>query len=164
MIYRLIKVLTPIGLSLHLAACSESPSPNLTSQPAPAASSLVEAPVMRIDVKDVVNTFVLGGIHTDLQRETMTAKLVGATVIWQFKVDEVAREDGRYRVTSELMKGSTPGAFGKFALVAFVSPKNETDVQALMQLQTGSKVQIRGRVDSISMRTALVLSPAELIN
>lgn len=98
-----------------------------------------------------------------LQREVMTAKLVGATVSWRFKVYDIAKEDGRYRVMSELMDGSEPGALGKFTVVAFVTPRDEQDVQSLLKLQTGSGVEIRGRVDGVYFRTALVLSPAELV-
>jgi hypothetical protein len=110
-----------------------------------------------------VGTYVLGGNRTELQREAMTAKLVGATVSWSFKVYDIAQEDGRYRVMSELMNGTEPGAIGKFTVVAFVTPRDEQDVQALLKLQTGSGVEIRGRVDGVSVRTALVLSPAELL-
>jgi len=118
---------------------------------------------MPIALQEVVDTYVLGGTRTDLQREALTAKLVGATVVWRFKVYDIAKEDGRYRVMSELMDGSEPGAFGKFTVVAFVIPRDEQDVQALLKLQTGSEVEIRGRVDGVTVRTALVLSPAELV-
>ena len=47
--------------------------------------------------------------------------------------------------------------------IAFVTPKDEQDVQNLLKLQTGSEVEIRGQVDGVTMRTALVLSPAELV-
>jgi hypothetical protein len=118
---------------------------------------------MSIALQEVVDTYVLGGTRTDLQREAMTAKLVGSVVVWRFKVYDIAKEDGRYRVMSELMNGTEPGAFGKFTVVAFVTPKDEQDVQALLKLQTGNEVEIRGRVDGVTMRTALVLSPAELV-
>ncbi len=93
----------------------------------------------------------------------MTAKLVGATVSWRFKVYDIAKEDGRYRVMSELMDGADSDAFGKFTVVAFVTPRDEQDDQALLKLQTGSEIGIRGRVDGVLVRTALVLSPAELV-
>ncbi len=93
----------------------------------------------------------------------MTAKLVGSSVFWQFKVYDIAKEDGRYRVMSELMESSAAGSFGKFAVVAFVAPRDEQDIQILLKLQTGSEVEIRGRVDGVSARTVLVLSPAELV-
>ena len=114
-------------------------------------------------LQEVVDTYVLGGTRTDLQREAMTTKLVGATVSWRFKVYDIAKDDGRYRVMSELMNGSEPGSFGKFTVMAYVAPRDEQDVQALLKLQTGSEVEIQGRVDGITIRMALVLSPAVLV-
>jgi hypothetical protein len=146
-----------------LSACGEASPPNTPSEPAQTVQAWKDAPVLPMALQEVVDTYVLGGTRTDLQREAMTAKLVGATVSWRFKVYDIAKEDGRYRAMSELMDGSEPGAFGKFTVVAFVTPRDEQDVQALLKLQTGSEVEIRGRVDGVTVRTALVLSPAELV-
>jgi hypothetical protein len=152
-----------VMLTMALAACGEAPPPNTPTEPAPTVQVLKDTPVMPIALHEVVDIYVLGGTRTDLQREAMTAKLVGATVVWRFKVYDIAKEDGRYRVMSELMDGTEPGAFGKFTVVAFVTPRDEQDVQALLKLQTGSEVEVRGRVDGVTVRTALVLSPAELV-
>lgn len=153
-----------VMLSMALAACGEAPPPNTPSEPAQTVQAWKDTPVMSIALQEVVDTYVLGGNRTDLQREAMTAKLVGATVVWRIKVYDIAKEDGRYRVMSELMNGTEPDAFGKFTVVAFVTPRDEQDVQALLKLQTGSEVEIRGRVDGVTVRTALVLSPAELVH
>lgn len=159
---RLLRIVSLL-LTMALAACGEAFPPNTPSEPAPTVQALKDTPVMPIALQEVVDTYVLGGNRTDLQREAMTAKLVGATVVWRIKVYDIAKEDGRYRVMSELMDGTESGAFGKFTVVAFVTPRDEQDVQALLKLQTGSEVEIRGRVDGVSVRTALVLSPAELV-
>lgn len=159
---RLLRIVSLL-LAMALAACGEAPPPNTSAEPTPTVQALKDTPVMPMALQEVVDTYVLGGNRTDLQREAMTAKLVGATVVWRFKVYDIAKEDGRYRVMSELMDGTEPGAFGKFTVVAFVIPKDERDVQALLKLQTGSEVEIRGRVDGVTVRTALVLSPAELV-
>ncbi len=94
----------------------------------------------------------------------MTAKLVGATVSWRFKMHEIAKEDGRYRVVSDLVNGSQPEAVGKLTVVAFVTPNDEQDIQTLLKLTTGSEITLRGKVDGITLRTAIVLSPAGLIH
>ena len=151
-------------LGTVLAACSDGPAPNATTEQAPAITSLKDTPVMPMTLQEVVDSYVLGGTRTDLQRDAMTAKLVGAIVSWRFKVYDVAKEDGRYRVMSELMNGSDANAFGKFTVVAFVTPRDDQDVQALLKLRTGAEVAIRGRVDGVSVRTALVLSPAEVVH
>ena len=150
-------------MGISLIACSDGPEKNIYVEPAQAIVSLKDTPVMPIALQEVVDTYVLGGSRTDLQREHLTAKLVGATVSWRFKVYDVAKENGRYRIMSELMSGTDAGAFGKFTVVAFVAARDDQDVQALMKLQTGSDIGIRGRVDSVTVRTALVLSPAELL-
>lgn len=150
-------------LIMTLSSCGEAPLPNTPSESAHTFQALKDAPVMSIDLQEVVDTYVMGGNRTDLQRDVMTTKLMGSTVSWQFKVYDIAKEDGRYRVMSELMESSAAGSFGKFAVVAFVTPRDEQDIQILLKLQTGSEVEIRGRVDGVSARTALVLSPAELV-
>lgn len=150
-------------LTMALAACGEAPPPNTPSEPISTVPVLKDAPVMPIALQEVVDTYVLGGNRTELQRDSMTAKLVGATVSWRVKVYDIAKEDGRYRVMSELLNGTEPGAFGKFTVVAFVTPRDDQDRQALLKLHTGSEVEIRGWVDGVSVRTALILSPAELV-
>ena len=152
-----------VMLGMAMSACSEDPSPHNPSEPVPTVQTLKDAPVALIALQDVVDTYVLGGNRTDLQRDAMTAKLVGSIVSWRLKVYDIAKEDGRYRVMSELMESSAAGSFGKFAVVAFVTPRDEQDIQILLKLQTGSEVELRGRVDGVSARTALVLSPAELV-
>lgn len=151
-----------LGFVCLLTACDEAPTSNTPSESVPTVQVLKDTPVMPIALQEVVDTYVLGGTRTDLQREAMTAKLVGATVSWRFKVYDIAKEDGRYRVMSELMDGADSDAFGKFTVVAFVTPRDESDVQALLKLQTGSEIGIRGRVDGVLFRTALVLRPADL--
>ncbi|MEN9842926.1 MAG: hypothetical protein RLZZ612_755 [Pseudomonadota bacterium] len=152
-----------ILLSTLLAACGDAPSPNTPSEPVQTTQAWTDTPVIPIALQEVVDTYVLGGTRTDLQRDAMSAKLVGAIVSWRFKVYDVAKEDGRYRVMSELMNGSDANAFGKFTVVAFVTPRDDQDVQALLKLQTGSEIEISGRVDGVTVRMALVLSPAELV-
>ncbi len=100
------QICSAILLSTSLIACSEAPAPNTSSEPVPAVQGLKDTPVMPIALQEVVDTYVLGGTRTDLQREAMTAKLVGATVSWRFKVYDIAKEDVRYPVMSELMNGS----------------------------------------------------------
>jgi hypothetical protein len=152
-----------ICLVIMLSACSDAPAPNASTAQIPVAERLQDLPVVGVELQDVVDTYVLGGNRTDLQRDAMTAKLVGSIVSWRFKVYDIAKEDGRYRVMSELMESSAAGSFGKFAVVAFVTPREEQDIQILLKLQTGNEVEILGRVDGVSARTALILSPAELV-
>lgn len=150
-------------LSMALVACGESPPPNTPSEPVSTVQALKDTPVIPVALQEVVDTYVLGGKSTDLQRDVMTDKLTGATVSWRFKVYDVIKEDGRYRVMSELMVGSESEAFGKFTVVAFVTARDQQDDKAMLKLQTGSEVEIRGRVDGLMVRTALILNPAQLV-
>lgn len=161
--YRLFRIIVLPLSGLALAACSEAPAPKTTSESISTVQGLKDKIDISIELQDVVNTFVWGGTRTDLQREAMTAKLIGATVSWRVKVYDIAKEDARFRVMSEPMSGADAGAFGKFTVVAFVMPRDEQDVQALLKFQTGSEIEVLGRVDGVTFRTALVLSPAELV-
>ena len=150
-------------LGFFLTACNETPTPDVMSATPSIAEALTGTAALNIGLQEVVDTYVLGGDRTDLQREAMTAKLVGTSVSWQIKVFDIAKEEGRYRVISELTSGSYPGSYGKFTIVAFVTPRDEVDQEALLKLKTGSEVEIYGRVDNITIRTVLVLSPAVLV-
>jgi len=152
-----------VMLGLFLSGCSEAPTPNVISETPSIAEALTSNAVLNIALQEVVDTYVMGGDRTDLQREAMNAKLVGASVSWRIKVFDIVKEEGSYRVISDLMSGSDPGSFGKLTIVAFVTPRDNVDMVALLKLKTGSEVEIIGRVDSITIRTALVLSPAVLV-
>jgi uncharacterized membrane protein len=62
------------------------------------------------------------------------------------------------------MNGSQPEAICKLTVVAFVTPNDEQDVQTLLKRTTSSEITVRGKVDCITIRTAIVLSPAELLH
>lgn len=115
-----------------------------------------------ISLKDVVDTYVVGSRNTDLQRERITEMLIGSTVVWTFTIFDVSREGERYRVSSELMSSSSPGGIGKFAVVAYVFSRGKSDQHAIEKLMTGDVVKVKGLVQSVNLRTALVLSPAVL--
>ena len=159
----LCRKLIAVMLVTALGACDDASQVKPSSEIVLTTEALKDMPTVQISLQDVVDTYVLGSNRTDLQREVMSAKLVGSIVSWRFKVYDIAKEDGRYRVISELMDGSLAGAFGKFGVVAFIAPRDEIDIDVLLKLQTGHEVEIRGRVDGVSARTALVLSPAELV-
>lgn len=126
--------------------------------------NLNEASASSISLFEVVELFVLGGNKTELQRETMSQKIIGSRVSWSFKVYEVAKEGEQYRVMSEMIGSSHPNAFGKLTVIAFLNPRNSNDEQILLKLETGKQVKVRGVVDSINLRSLVVLSPAELVD
>lgn len=126
--------------------------------------NLNEASASSISLSEVVELFVLGGNKTELQRETMRQKIIGSRVSWSFKVYEVAKDGEQYRVMSEMIGSSHPNALGKLTVIAFLNPRNSNDEKILLKLETGKQVKVRGVVDSINLRSLVVLSPAELVD
>ena len=72
-----------VMLGLSLSGCSEAPTPNVISKTHSIAEALTSMAVLNIALQEVVDTYVMGGDRTDLQREAMAAKLVGASVSWR---------------------------------------------------------------------------------
>jgi hypothetical protein len=152
-------------LSTVLAACGDAPEPKMSFESGAPETILKDAPTTPIALQDVVDVYVLGGSGTELQRANMTSKIQDAVVVWRFKVYDISEDGyGRYRIISELMDGSNADAFGKFMVLAYLTPRNDQDIQAFLRLQAGSYIAVRGRVEGIALRTTLVLNPAELMN
>ena len=95
-------------MSMLLTACSDAPTPNVIAEKPLIAEALKDAPVIHIVLQEVVDTYVLGGTRTDLQREAMTTKLVGATVSWRFKVYDIAKDNAVGRISKLLSAKTTP--------------------------------------------------------
>ena len=142
--------------------CSETSDQTVVDSTETDLTSLQQSIPANIVLKDVVDTYVVGSRNTDIQRERIAEKLIGSTVAWTFTIYEVAKEGQRYRVSSELMSSSSPGGIGKFAVVAYVFPRGQSDQHAIEKLMTGDAVKVKGLVQSVNLRTALVLSPAVL--
>lgn len=125
-------------------------------------SSLQQSPVEDVPLQEVVSTFVLGSKHTDVQRLRQSERLANSAVVWTFSVFDITMDGDRYKVTSELMTSTTDGSVGKFGVVAFVYVQKPSDRMILEKLRTGDAIKVKGVVQSINLRTALVLSPAVL--
>lgn len=151
-----------LAASVCWVGCGEQNSVASVDSAAADASLLRQSIPTEISLKDVVDTYVVGSRNTDLQRERITEMLIGSTVVWTFTIFDVAKEGERYRVSSELMSSSSPGGIGKFAVVAYVFPRGQSDQHAIEKLMTGDAVKVKGLVQSVNLRTALVLSPAVL--
>ena len=72
-----------VMLGFILSGCSEAPTPSVISKTHSIAEALTSMAVLNIALQEVVDTYVMGGDRTDLQREAMAAKLVGASVSWR---------------------------------------------------------------------------------
>jgi hypothetical protein len=151
-------------LSFTLLSSCSSETEGTTEPDQKVQINLNDAPASPVTLSEVVELFVLGGNKTELQRETMSQKIIGSRVSWSFKVYEVAKDAEQYRVMSEMIGSSHPNAFGKLTVIAFLNPRNSNDEQILLKLETGKQVKVRGVVDSINFRSVVVLSPAELVD
>lgn len=152
-----------LPLAVVLTACSDGDSNQKLSEPTPVSlTALIESKPSDVKLEEVVDTYVLGSSNTDVQRERLTEMLKGATVSWSLTVFEVDKESGRYRLTSDLMEGSGKNSIGKFGVVADIYPSQPGDGAAIEKLMTGQRVMVKGIVQSINLRTVLVLSPAVL--
>lgn len=126
--------------------------------------SLQQSSVVDVSLQEVVDTFVLGSKHTDVQRQRASERLSNASVAWTFNVFDIAMDGERYKVTSELMSSAADGSVGKFGVVAYVYVQKPSDRPTLEKLRTGDAINVKGVVQSINLRTALVLSPAVLVD
>ena len=157
---RILSVL--LAASVCCVGCGEQDSVAAVDSAEVDLSLLQQSIPAEISLKDVVDTYVLGSRNTDIQRERTSEKLIGSTVVWTFTIYDVAKEGERYRVSSELMSSASPDGIGTFGVVAYVFPQSQSDQHAVEKLMTGNPVKVKGVVQSINLRTALVLSPAIL--
>jgi hypothetical protein len=109
-------------------------------QPAPTDQAnirelLLAKPTM-VALQEVVDTYVVGSRHTDLQRELLDEKLQNATVLWQLTVFDVVKDGERYKLTSELMSGTSASSIGKFAVVAFININTTEDKRVIPPIST----------------------------
>jgi hypothetical protein len=151
-----------LAASICFVGCGEQNSVTAVDSAKANVSLLQNSIPAEISLKNVVDTYVVGSRNTDLQRERVTEMLIGSTVAWTFTIFDVAREGERYRVSSELMSSALPDGIGKFGVVAYVFPRGQSDQHAIEKLTTGDPVKVKGLVQSVNLRTVLVLSPAVL--
>ncbi len=160
MIVRILSAL--LFVSLCSVACGEIEEENARASTEAQLASMQLSTPFDIGLQDVVDIYVVGSRNTDVQRDRTTEKLIGSTVVWTFTVYDIAKEGERYRVSSELMSSDSRDSIGKFGVVAYVLTRSQIDQQAIEKLMTGNPVKLKGVVQSINLRTALVLSPAIL--
>lgn len=145
-----------------LSACGEVTNSNTTGKPD--LQQLQRAAGIDIALSEVIDTYVLGSKHTDIQRERLTEKLVGSTVDWTLTVYEVSKDGDRYTVTSDLVSSAKSSGGGALAVIAYVYPRNNADIEAIEHLMTGNQIKLKGVVHSINLRTAIVLHPSVVSN
>lgn len=110
--------------------------------------------------EDVATTFSIGGLHTDLQRQMKTEKLIGQVVQWRLRVYGISLEGDRYRVISEPVEIHATDAINLLRVIALIQANDAQSVDTLEKAQTGTLLIVRGLVKEITLRSAVVLAPA----
>lgn len=122
---------------------------------------VISSPPVLVSPTEVAETLGIGGRATDVQRDELIQRLEGAVVEWRVQVYNIELVDGMYRLTSLPLGTSDEKAISVFAS-ATVIPKTERDHAILRKVKTGDSVRIKGLVQTISLRTLVVIGPATL--
>lgn len=155
-----------VGIGICLAVCAYD-RPETTSNSNGMISAVKEIANIQpvpIELSQVSDVFSLGGNATDLQRELIHKQLVGSVVRWTVKIYEISSADGgNYRVVSEPPLTETTNGLSLVHVQAIVTPRTDADIQAMQSAKTGDSIVIKGRVQDIVLRGAVVIQPAILV-
>lgn len=149
---------------LFLAGCNYPPSASQTSQSV--EKHLVEiasAKINPVTPGQVAEVFALGSEFTELQRDILRKELVGSVVEWEIPVYEVSYEEGVYKVTTLTFGAGSGQAVNMLRAVVFIYPSGDMDHTVLRKVKTNDKLKVRGAVQDVLLRTAVVISPASLV-
>lgn len=153
-----------IGICLAVCACDSPEATSNSNGMATAVEEIANIQPASIEFSQVSNVFSLGGNATDLQRELIHKQLVGSVVRWTVKIYEISSADGgNYRVVSEPPLTDTTKGMSLLHVQAIVTPRSAADIQAMQSAKTGDSIVIKGRVQDIVLRGAVVIQPAILV-
>lgn len=105
----------------------------------------------------------MGSEATDLQRDLLSNYLIGNVVEWDVAVYEIQLKDGSFKITSQPIPIKSKQATELLRVVAFVDSMNDLDLYVLKRSKTNDVIRIRGKVQGIVMRTAVVIYPGMVI-
>ena len=151
-------------LSVLLTACAPVPDPSAGLTPEESVALIDQVEPSEIALETIAETFALGSRSTDVQRENLTADLVGHRVEWDIPVYEVSYSEGRYEVTSQPIPIQNTEATPLIRVMAFVIPKSDADDALLQSVKTDDVIRVRGIVQEIRLRTIVALVPAVAIH
>lgn len=149
-------------LSVLLTACAPVPDPSAGLTPEESVALIDQVEPSDIALETIAETFALGSRSTDVQRENLTAGLVGHRVEWDIPVYEVSLSGGRYEVTSQPIPIQDPEAAALIRVVAVAVPRNDADDALLQAVKTDDVIRVRGIVQEIRLRTIVAIVPAVL--
>ena len=131
-------------LSVLLAACAPVPDPSAGLTPEGSIALIDQVEPSDISLETIAETFAIGSRSTDVQRENLTASLIGHRVEWDIPVYEVSYSGGRYEVTSQPIPIQDPEAAALIRVMAFVIPRSKADEELLQAVKTDDVIRVRG--------------------
>ena len=150
-----------VFLGIALGACDSSEKAPLDTGAAPTIAEIAQTQPISISLNQVSDVYALGSKATDLQREMMRKELMGSVVSWKIKVYEIeSAEGGRFKVISEPPLANGNEGLSLLHVQAIVTPRSDTDRQLIAATKTGDNLVIKGRIQDIVLRGAVVIHPA----
>ena len=151
-------------LSTFLIGCAPVPDPSAGLTPEESVALIDQVEPSDVALETIAETFALGSRSTDVQRENLTAGLVGHRVEWDIPVYEVSYSEGRYEVTSQPIPIQDPDAAALIRVMAFVIPRDKADEELLQAVKTDDVIRVRGIVQEIRLRTIVAVVPATIVD
>jgi hypothetical protein len=149
-------------LSSFLIGCAPVPDPSAGLSVEESVALIEQVEPSSIALETIAEAFALGTRATDVQRENLTADLVGHRVEWDIPVYEVSYSEGRYEVTSQPIAIQDPEAAALIRVMAIVTPRSEADEELLRAIKTDDVIRVRGIVQEVRLRTLVAVVPAVL--
>jgi hypothetical protein len=153
-----------VALLVFLVGCGDEPSGN---QPQPSVAEqiaeITSAKTNPVAPEQVSEVFALGSDFTDLQRDLLRKELVGSVVEWDIQVYEIDYADGVYKVTSQPIPIKSKQAVNMLRASFSVYPQDERDHDLMRKAKTNDRVMIRGKVQDVVLRAAVLIEPAVLV-
>lgn len=154
-----------VAMLVSLVGCGDEPSVN---QPQPSAAQqiaeIISAKTNPVAPELVSEVFALGSDFTDLQRDLLWKELVGSVVEWDIQVYEIDYADGIYKVTSQPIPIKSKQAVNMLRASFAVYPHDDRDHELLRKAKTNDRLNIRGKVQDVVLRTVVLIEPAVLIS
>jgi hypothetical protein len=148
---------------LGISACSPDGSGAGNPGPQPEGLASLDAAVPGdLPLGEIAETMALNGRATQLQRERIERRAIGAIVQWEMIVYDVVKDGSAYRILSQPIPITDPDAVSLLRILAMVYPRSERDHGRMAELKTGDRVAIKGIAQEIVMRTLITVSPARL--
>lgn len=142
--------------------CSRIPDPVAPLSAEKVSVQIDRAPRSARQANELAEAFALNSRATEVQRDMLSADVVGHSVTWEVTVYDIESSEGRLKLTSQVIPVTDNDALPMLRVQAVFLPVDSADVTRLRSLRTGDSVRIRGVVQEIWLRTLVVLAPAAL--